>query len=376
MSDVSELLKEAFQCIKCGLCMSSCPVGRLLMLEKYTPRGRIQLARHYFEGELKSSPHLRDIYFRCLLCGACSQVCPSGVDLKEILIQMRKEIALSEGLYPKIESAMESIMENYNVAGDENEERLEWAEEVDEFYIHDTVKSPDIVFFVGCVSSFFPMAQHIPVNIIKIFKKAGVSFMVLGDREWCCGFPLIGAGATKGLQNLINHNIDAVKSIGTKRVVFSCPSCLYTWRHYYKTDLELLHYTEFFLRLIKDGAISYSGMDMNLTYHDPCDLGRGCGIFNEPREILGSIEGVRLIELEKNRALSTCCGGGGNLEMIEPELTKEISSKKIDQIKRSGAGAVVTACQQCFRTIKTRVVRDKIDLKVMELSELLLKAIS
>jgi heterodisulfide reductase subunit D len=149
-----------------------------------------------------------------------------------------------------------------------------------------------------------------------------------------------------------------------------------TWRRYYNTDLRLIHYSQLFLELIKEGVIKPSGLKLTVTYHDPCDLGRGCGIYHEPRAIMDEIKGVRVIELEKNRALSTCCGGGGNLEMADPLLLSKISSMKLEQIKRTGADTVVSTCQQCLRTIKTASVRTSTGLNVIDLSELLFKVIN
>ena len=114
---------------------------------------------------------------------------------------------------------------------------------------------------------------------------------------------------------------------------------------------------------------------MTVTYHDPCDLGRAARVFDEPREILRSIPGVRLVELPANRENCPCCGGGGNLEMIDTDLSKDIAGQKVEEVLKTGAEAVVTACQQCVRTMNTYVRRNKIQLKVLDIVQLVRMAI-
>ena len=229
---------------------------------------------------------------------------------------------------------------------------------------------------MGCVASFFPMVQTIPKNMVKILESAHVDFTILAGEEWCCGFPLVGGGAQEKMKPLVEHNLEKVKDVGAKKLIFSCPSCYETWKEYYDTELELFHSTEYIERLIGEGAISMGELTTTVTYHDPCDLGRHGGVYDSPRWILRSIPGLTLVELEKNRSLSVCCGGGGNLEMADPDLSGTVAQKKIEQIQQTGAKTVVTSCQQCIRTIKSRARRQKIDLDVLDITELVVKALS
>jgi heterodisulfide reductase subunit D len=371
----SNIADEFDQCIKCGLCLATCPVGKELFLEKYTPRGKIQLAKRYAAGDLEISEHFRDIFAKCLLCGACSVTCPSGVELKEVLVGMREEIVRNRGLHPNVEPVVKSLLENHNISDEDNSERGDWRDDMADLPDHMYEKDrADIVYFVGCVASFFPMVQGIPQNLVRIMESAGVNFSILGGEEWCCGFPLIGAGDPDKLREMMDHNLDKVKELGAKAVVFSCPSCYRTWKEYYNTELELFHDTQFIKRLIEDGTIRLGELNKTVTYHDPCDLGRNGGEFDAPRDILNSIPGLTLVEMENNRAKSVCCGGGGNLEMADVGLSGSVARKKIEEIQRTGAKTVVTSCQQCVRTIKGRVRRQKVDLDVLDITELVLKA--
>jgi heterodisulfide reductase subunit D len=219
------------------------------------------------------------------------------------------------------------------------------------------------------------MVQNIPQNLVKIFENTGVNFSILAGDEWCCGFPLIGAGVPDKLEALKEHNLREVEATGAGQVVFSCPSCYQTWKETYNTDLELYHSTQFIEELIEDGSLSLNEMDVAVTYHDPCDLGRHGGVFESPRKILSAIPGLTLIELEDNRVKSVCCGGGGNLEMTDSDLSGTVAQKKIEEIQRTGAKTVITSCQQCIRTIKSRATRQKIDLEVVDITDFVLKAI-
>ena len=372
---LNEIAKEFDQCIKCGLCQATCPVCKELMLEKYTPRGKVQLARYYGGGQLALSDHFRDIFAKCLLCGSCSVTCPSGVDLKKIFLEMRREIAAKRGLHPAVEEAVRAVSSRKNISSEDNLERAEWREDLKGLPDHLYEKErAEVAYFVGCVASFFPMVQGIPRNLVQILDRAQVDFSILGGEEWCCGFPLIGAGVPEGMKELIAHNLERVHALGAGEVVFSCPSCYRTWKEYYPTDLHLFHSTEFLEKIITAGALPLKEVKMTVTYHDPCDLGRNSGVFEAPRRILNSIPGLTVVELESNRAKSICCGGGGNVEMADPKLSGAVAQKKLEEIRRSGAEAVVTSCQQCVRTIKGRARRQKTDLRVMDISEIVLQA--
>jgi heterodisulfide reductase subunit D len=221
------------------------------------------------------------------------------------------------------------------------------------------------------------MAQKIPRNMARILDRAKVDFALLGGEEWCCGFPLLAAGAREKVREMSRHNMEAVRRLRAERVVFSCPSCYRTWKEHYDTQIELRHTTEYIHELILSGRLLLKALaPLRVAYHDSCDLGRHGGIYDAPRKIIQSIPGVTLIELEHNKAGSLCCGGGGNLEMAAPELTGKLAKVKIEEIKQSGADVVVTACQQCVRTIETSTRRQRLDLKVMDISELVVKALA
>jgi heterodisulfide reductase subunit D len=138
--------------------------------------------------------------------------------------------------------------------------------------------------------------------------------------------------------------------------------------------VETVSSSELLEQLILEKQIPLKEINAVVTYHDPCDLGRNSGLFESPREVLKAIPGIRLVELPHNRMMSVCCGGGGNLEMVDPELSGKVAQMKIEEILSTGADMVVSSCQQCLRTISTRARRQRIDLVVKDVTELVAEA--
>jgi heterodisulfide reductase subunit D len=147
------------------------------------------------------------------------------------------------------------------------------------------------------------------------------------------------------------------------------------WREYYHTDLELLSAPEFLLQLVRQGRVPLNELPLTVTFHDPCDLGRGARVFDEPREVIRRIPGVTLVELPHSRENCMCCGGGGNLEMVDAILAAKIAQDKIDEVLATGAQAVVTSCQQCVRTMMSHVKRNKVKLEVLDIVQLVRRAL-
>ena len=369
---------EVAKCNKCGFCLPSCPTYLVKKNEAYSPRGRNAITRFAIENSLELNSDTEKAIFTCLGCGACAAVCLSSVQTKDLIFQNR-ECQVDRGFYPKVAKRLvKTLEESRNISDDDQEDRAEWLELIKDLPEDAFEKErADILFFVGCVASFFPMGQKIPANMAKILQMAELDFTILGGDEWCCGFPLVGAGMPEKLEELKEHNLQKVADVGAKKIVFTCPSCLHTWKHLYDTDVELMHASQLIAELIKNGRLKLKNdIDVTATYHDPCDLGRNTGVYEEPREVIQAIPGLRFVELPMNRKFSICCGGGGNVEMTDPDLSADVAQMKLDSIKNAGAEMVITSCQQCVRTMNTRARRQKINLKVKDLTELVVEAMT
>lgn len=382
-------LLEMDACTNCGMCVEVCPAveasgdGRLSGVYRIEGLRRLLRRRSGLLARLLKKEDLSEkmtdfgrTVFSCTLCSNCQEVCPVGLGLKDMWCSARADIVHEESGPQKITMIRDNLLSSRNVFDEENEERAEWVEDLrdppDDGYVRDRA---EVVYFTGCVASFFPLAQKIPMNLAEIFEMCDVDFTLLGEDEWCCGFPLLGAGLKEYMQEFIDHNMNAVRSRGARKIVFACPSCYQMWKEHYPPEFEIAHATEFMKDLIQNRQLNAPGLNLKVTYHDPCDLGRGARVFDAPRQVIRSLPGVELVELPENRENCRCCGGGGNLEMIDPDLSREITRLKIEDVLSTGAQAVVTGCQQCVRTMTGYVRKNNTPIEVMDITQLVHSAL-
>jgi len=377
-------------CSSCSLCADVCPAvlatddGQLAGFYRLHQLKKLQRSRSGWWSRLfkknrmtdEELSHFSETVFKCTLCGNCQQVCPVGIRMMDIWVSLRQDLVHSEFYPKKVDMIGENIAESHNVFDEDNEERADWVDDMpdapDDGFIRDQA---DVVYFTGCVSSYFPMAQQIPIALAQIFQAADVDFTLLGEDEWCCGFPLLGAGLREMTPEVIEHNMEAIRKKGASTIVFACPSCFQMWREHYPDEFEIFHFTEYAYHLVRAGRVPLKELPLTVTYHDPCDLGRGAGVYEKPRQVIRSLPGVKLVEMARNREKCHCCGGGGNLEMIDKDLTAAIAKEKVEEALATGAQAIITACQQCVRTMNTYVKRNKIQLEVLDITQLIERAL-
>jgi Fe-S oxidoreductase len=375
---------EYRRCIRCGLCLAVCPLYRLSLNETDSPRARVALLRAVREGLVKqptASTSAR--FFGCMLCGSCAFTCPSGVTVDRILELTRGEMA-ELGLMPQPLAALgERIAGAHNISGEPNENRLMWAANLPTPPTGAGKQQAEVVYFVGCVSALFPRSYPVAQSFVQVLERAGVDYGLLGSEEWCCGYPLAINGELERARETMQHNVEAVRALGARTLVTTCPSCFHFWKHTYPVALgedlgfEVKHTTEFIADLLEAGRLPLREdlPEQVVTYHDPCDLGRKGGVFDAPRRILAHIPGVRLVEMPENREGSYCCGGGGNLESFDPELSKAVAAQRIRQAAETGAGVVLSACQQCERTLASAARAGRVRMRVKDITEIVLDAL-
>jgi Fe-S oxidoreductase len=240
----------------------------------------------------------------------------------------------------------------------------------------------EVVYFVGCVSAMFPRSYSVAQSFVEVLEKAEVDYGLLGEREWCCGYPQAISGNPDQARTTMHHNLEAVRAMEAQIVVTTCPSCYHFWKHTYPAALgedlgmEVVHATEFLADLLEAGRLPLRDdlREQVVTYHDPCDLGRKSDVFEAPRRILAQIPGVTLVEMPENREGSHCCGGGGNLESFDRELSEAIAAIRIRQAAETGAKTVLSACQQCERTLFSAARSERIRVRAKDIVELVLDA--
>jgi heterodisulfide reductase subunit D len=390
-------LVELDACTRCGECRIWCPTfAEKESLEAITPFKKIDALRSFLRRQngllarlLRRKPIgdeelalFAEGVYTCTLCARCYQVCPVGIDMRSLWIAMREQL-VDLGLHPELMNRLrDTVTAHYNISGDPNENRLGWTANlavVPEGL--DRKQNAEVVYFMGCVAAFYPMVYSVPQSFVAVMDKAGVSFTTLGGDEYCCGFPLVIAGMGAHARDMMRHNVETVRALGAKTLVAACPSCFHTWKHEYPhlmgepLGFEVLHEAEFLADLMAAGAFDLKPVQKTVTYHDPCDLGRTSGIYDEPRRIIQAIPGITFVEMKDNREYALCCGGGGDVEMADAETAGAVGRRRMGQAQETGADFIITACQQCKRTLLGAARKEKIRIRTLDISELLLESV-
>jgi Fe-S oxidoreductase len=274
----------------------------------------------------------------------------------------------------------DTVTTHYNISGDDNTTRLIWSDNLEaDALAFRHKRHAEVVFYVGCVASFYPMVYGIPQAMVQIMDRASLDFSVLGGEEWCCGYPLYLAGMEDTVADLMAHNAARIRQMGAKTLVTTCPSCHYTWSHLHPLlglspfDFEVLHASQFLARLLEEGRLKLGSLEQVVTYHDPCDLGRKSGVFEEPRQVIEAVPGIQFREMDASRRDALCCGGGGDVQMVDENVTASVADRRLGQAQRTGAKVILSACQQCKRTLMSAARRNKARVRVMDLAELVWK---
>jgi len=185
--------------------------------------------------------YLSNRVFRCTLCGNCEEVCPVGIRLKTLWLSLCQDLVHSEFYPEKIDMIQENLKQTYNVFVEDNEDRADWVDDMPDAHGHGYLKEQaEVVYFTGCVAAFLPLAQRIPIALAKILDVSRVGLTLLGEDEWCCGFPLLGAGLKDMFHEFRDHNLEKIREKGAKKIIFACPSCFLVWREYYPRDVEIV----------------------------------------------------------------------------------------------------------------------------------------
>jgi heterodisulfide reductase subunit D len=386
-------LMELDACTRCGECVEWCPTfAEKRELDAITPLRKIEAVRGFVNRQyglwarIFGARPLDDARVRvhaagtydCTLCGRCGVVCPVHIDTRGLWIAMR-ETLVDGGAYPEaLDRLRETITTHHNLSGDPNGERLIWSQNLPE--VPEGVggrERAEVVYFVGCVASFYPQSYGVPQSFVRILDRAGLDFTTLGGEEWCCGFPLIIAGMGDAAVGAVRHNVEAVRRAGAKRLVTTCPSCYHTWKQDYprilgeRLGFEVVHASEMLEEIVAGGRVRLEPFEQRVTYHDPCDLGRTSGVYEAPRNVIRAIPGVTLVEMAHHHEYALCCGGGGDVEMADAELTAAVARRRIGEARATGAQVLVSACQQCTRTLATAARREKVRVRVMDVAELI-----
>jgi len=389
MKVLDEVRNWAAKCARCGTCkyffglyLPSCPPGEQFHLEGYYPSGRLWIGRGLQEGalSLEDEDVLERIY-TCTACRACEVNC---VNLcKEHIVEVIeaiRQMGVSEGcLIPAHTFMIDSLRKNDNVLDKPKAERGAWAEGLGLKDI--TTEKADVIYHAGCMLSFDPEIWGAARDAIALLQQAGVDVGIAGKEEACCGGRAYEMGYLGEFTKYAEHNLETYNGAGASKLIVSCSDGYSHFKLLYpkinaKMNFEVLHIVEYLDQLIKEGKIKFTKeVPMKVTYHDPCHLGRHNSIYDPPRDILHSIPGLELVEMERSREYSWCCGAGAGVKEAYPDFSLRTANERIKEAKATGAAALVTSCSWCERNFKDAIKEYGEKIEVYDIAEIARKAI-
>jgi heterodisulfide reductase subunit D len=395
--DVPSLLRYD-ACVRCGECTTTCPTGgEAQEVELVTPRGKILRLREFIRRQYglkarllgpKEIPdeELRELSqraYECTICGQCRSVCPARLDTIEMWENMR-EFLVSNDLGPLAahEPIVKSI-ENYdNPWMQPRAQRSKWSKRLGkEVTVGDSLNEKhEVLYFVGCTAAYDPNIRAMAETTARVLAHAGVDFGTLGNDEGCCGSTMMRTGISESAKGMVLRNIERFERASPSLIVTSCAGCFKTIRQDYpkygKLPAPIVHVTDFVSDLLRSGRLSPVGrVDRTVSFHDPCHLGRHVGLYDQPRSILQSIPGVRLVEMERNRENARCCGAGGGVKTAFPELAGKISGLRVADAESVGCEVLSTSCPFCYQSLKSAIVSCGSKMEMVDLMELLWRSL-
>ena len=319
---------QVYSCPSCGLCIDACPMGVL--------KGNIRDTTVYLNRQIRrnNESRIEEISDKCLLCGKCTAVCPVGVEGDKLRIAQRSIRRYNFGPdYSNIDVQNEVRRCNKFVNGNNN-----------------SVSRPDshkLLYFAGCMTALTPAIMQATESILK---KSGTEYEVM-DRDGgiCCGRPMFMAGRLEEAREMVRKNTEIILGSGADTLLLSCPICYRIFREEYSLPgIRVIHHTEFMNELISEGKLKVRKGSTRYVFHDPCELGRGCGVYEQPRSVLSAAG--ELVEAAKNRRESICCGGSLGSLTLGFDKRKAMTENAVANLMSESPDEIVTACPLCQAT--------------------------
>ncbi len=315
------------------------------------------------EGKADWDQKMVDAFLACTTCEVCNVTCPLELPNEPSWLKMRGQLIHEEGrlTFPPFEIMRASLRKERNIWASYSKDRANWVPA----HIRPKIKDQaEIAYFPGCTASF--VENDIAQATVILLDAAGVEFTYMGDGEACCGIPMLAAGLWDAFEEIMRHNVAGMKARGVKTVVTSCPACWLVWKEFYpqwaekvglEYSFEARHYSEIIAERIESGEMKFTHpVDMRVTWHDSCHMGRAGGIYEPPRQLIQAIPGVEFVEMEHNRERAHCCGSVLTL-VADPPVAKIIGDVRLREAEETGAEAVLAACLCC--QVQFRVTANK-----------------
>lgn len=414
--------RDMDMCIRCSVCkfiplemikgyqhVNICPSITRYNFHGYSGGGRVNMAVAMLDKRIEYTNKLLEIIYNCQMCGACDISCKNVMDMEliEPLNELRIKCVEDGHTVPALDGLIDNLRKQGNMMLEEKAERGQWAEGMNAKDI--TKERPRVIYHAGCRTRYNKTMWKVARATVMLLQQAGVDVGVAQEHESCCGGRAYQMGYKEDFLRQAKHNMERLRKSGAAVLVTGCSDCYHAFKVLYdkfgmKGNLEVLHVTEYFDRLIKADKIKPTNeLTMRVTYHDPCHLGRlgepyihwegkevpghirifeppkeyrrgTYGVYEPPRDILRSIPGLKLIEMDRIKEYAWCCGAGGGVKETNPKFAQWAANERISEAEATGAEAIVTACPGCEQNLKDAIKDNRSKLKIYNIVELLDKA--
>jgi len=341
---------QIYSCSSCGICIDACQLN--------FSAGITNIQSAYLMKGMRNNENVSDIAFNCLMCGRCDQKCPVGIELTPLRMLSRRAgetVENEQSIWQKYFPGRQGMLPIKTVS----DPSYGWLKQ------EEPVKT-DVIYFAGCMTHLTPSIKN---SMITILEASGVRYNFLDEKGGvCCGRPLMLAGQDREARELINHNSQLIWKSGAHTIVTSCPICYKVFKESYYLDVEVLHHSQFIKNLIEEGSLKLNFLHRKVTYHTPCDLGRGSGVYNEPKDVLRHV--ARLLKSDFEDENSLCCGGSlGNMK-ISSRQKSMIAHDVASELTKDNPDILATSCPLCKKTLSAATTT-----RVADISEIVADAI-
>lgn len=339
---IKKYREQILKCSKCGFCQAVCPIYGTTLRPALNARGKMLILKEVMDGEIELDDALIETLFQCTTCANCFENCPSAVNVPEIIKQVRKDMVHIGSCHPAFKGMNVVLKKHTNIYGEDEPEDFERVRN----------KKAQCVYFIGCVGSY--REDEATMSTLELLDRLEVDYTLID--EVCCSGVLEDVGYQIN-ENLARQNIDQILATGAKKLITGCPYCWRTFNNRPEYDeiknskIEILHITQF----LQDFDLDVQ-TDQRVTYHDPCDLGRLSGLYEEPRGIVRKIAS-NFVEMPSNRENALCCGAGGGVRGAFAKNSIAMARRRLREAEEVGADIVLSDCNSCIHNLSNAKLR-------------------
>lgn len=329
--------RSVYKCVQCGTCRSVCPVFDAVGWESANTRGRMLIIKSLLEGRTPSEDVLSSLA-SCTTCGICAAKCPAGANPPEVVEAARAQLVKC-GVTTEAQEKLKTAVTTSGNSFGETRSRLHWLSETERSKLPE---KSEYVYFVGCFDSYrYP---EFAKKTFKVLQHFGVTLL---PDENCCASPLLRTGFREEAEKVMQHNLEQIRKVGAHTIITSCAGCYTTLKNNYPEELRVISLPEFLAEHLDE--LNLKRLNLAVTYHDPCHLGRHNKVYDAPRKIIQAI--CTLKEMKNIKENSRCCGGGGGVRIGYPDISLELARNRLEDVPE-GVDYIVTSCPLCVRNLR------------------------